>query len=342
MTRGSGRGSAIYVHVLIRAAERAGVDIHPLLDEVGIRLGGGSDEETWYAREQVYRLWGKLAARLDDPDLGLHIAEAEADQTSVGVLEYSARHAPMLGDAFSRVERYGRLVHDGADFRFVRKGDIGTLSYTLPDLPDGPNRQAAEWAAASWVLKGRAFTGQDFAPLRVRFRHRAPARITEHERIFRCPVDFGDELTEVTFTGDVLDLPVKGADRGLGQVLDTYAAELVERLPAHNTIEDRVRHYLIKALSTGGDPSLQAIAKALAMSARTLQRRLKDDGLTHRELVEEIRQSLAMKFVDDDSLSIGEIAFLLGFSEPSAFLRAFRRWTGTSPGRMRSGEGATL
>lgn len=342
MTRASGRGSRLYVSVLQRAAEHLGVPFAPLLDAVGIKLEGATDEEdTWFPREAVYRLWQKLSDAAVDPDLGLHVAEFFAEATDMaGVLEYAARNAPTLGDAFRRVERYGRLVHDGAEFSYVRDGETGSLAYSLPDLPEGPNRHAAEWAAASWVLKGQQMTGRPVVPLAVTFRHRAPPRTDEHDRIFGLAPVFSAERTEVRFSGEDLDAPVIGADAGLGAVLDKYAAELIGRLPDAKSVEDRARHYLARVLSSGGDPSLQAIARSLGMSPRTLQRRLREENVSHRELVEDMRHRLALRYVEDGKLSIGEIAFLLGFSEPSAFLRAFRRWTGTSPGRLRAQQAA--
>jgi AraC-like DNA-binding protein len=193
------------------------------------------------------------------------------------------------------------------------------------------------------VLRGRSLLGVEFLPREITFRHAAPVdhpsmsaaeQLARYQAVFKCPVRFSCPETGVLISDADLALPMRGADQTLLAVLDGHAKELIEKLPAR-TLDSQVRSYLAKALSSGGDSSLEAIAKELAMSERTLQRRLQDEGLSLREMVDELRQELAQRMVTHTSLTNAEMSFLLGFAEAPAFLRAFKRWTGTTPGELR-------
>jgi hypothetical protein len=188
------RGSKLYLLVPLRAAMAAGVDVGPHLKACGINLDAvGADQDAWFTREAVHELWFRLAEAVGDPTWGLHIAEAQAgDPSAFGVIEYAARNSKDLGDALERVGRYARLMHDGIDVVWSRDPAVGaTLAYRIADAKHGHNRFAAEWAIASWVLRGRRYVGRDFAPTEVSFKHAAPADLSEYQRIFGGPLRFG-------------------------------------------------------------------------------------------------------------------------------------------------------
>lgn len=330
------RASSLYLRILVAAAEKVGVDIAPCLVELGIDASLKDDVDAWFPRESIYALWEMLVEKTGDRELGVRVAELFARDPNVGVVEYAARNATKLADAYGRVERYGRLVLDGSEFRFEWQEDSGVISYAIADDPTGPVRPAADWALVSLVLKGRAFVGVDFTPVEVALPYPEPDDAPELQRLVRCPITYSAPKLRLVVARTDLERPVVGADRGLSVTLDRYADELITRLPSHASTTDRVRQLLARVLSSGGDPSLQALAGELHMSARTLQRRLSDEGAQHRDLVDDIRRDLALRYVSAGALSIGEMTFLLGFSEPSAFLRAFRRWTGSTPGRVRA------
>lgn len=332
------RGSKLYVLVPLRAAMAAGIDVGPHLKACGIHLDAvGAERDAWFTREAVHELWFRLAEAVGDPVWGLHIAEAQAeDPSAFGVIEYAARNSKDLGDALERVGRYARLMHDGIDVVWNRDPAVGaTLAYRIADAKHGHNRFAAEWAITSWVLRGRRYVGQDFAPTEVSFKHAAPADLREYERIFGGPVRFGAAYPGLTIAEEHLRLPVTGADSNLLRVLETHAKELVERLPEHDSVESRVRTYLATALSSGGDGSMAGVAAALGVSERVLQRELKEKGTTLREVVDDCQRQIAMAMVERTDLPDKEMSFLLGFSEPGSFTSAFRRWTQKSPLELR-------
>jgi AraC-like DNA-binding protein len=183
---------------------------------------------------------------------------------------------------------------------------------------------------AIWVLRARRLGGESFQLREAFFRHAAPADAREHRRVFRAPLRFGAETSGITFDRAWLDTPQPTADAGLLRVLDRQADALLARLPAAEGIEARARRALVRLLP-GGSVSLVAVARSLGTSARTLQRGLAVEGVSFQELVALVRRHLACGYLDDGQRTIGEISFALGFSEPTAFQRAFRRWTGLTP-----------
>ncbi len=145
---------------------------------------------------------------------------------------------------------------------------------------------------------------------------------------------FGEENNEISLDTALLALPVHGADLRLGRLLDRYADEMLRKLPRAEGFVESVRRVIAETLR-GGDPSIECVATCLGLSTRTLQRRLREAGTTHKQLLDQLRHVLALRYADTEGLSFGEVAFLLGFSEPSAFHRAFKRWTGVAPGEYR-------
>jgi AraC-like DNA-binding protein len=180
----------------------------------------------------------------------------------------------------------------------------------------------------------RQATGADFAPVEVRFRHGAPADPSEHRRLFRAPLRFESGMNGVVLRRDLLDAPLVKADAGLCAVLERHAAELLRRIPHATVLSERVRQLVAKDLASGV-PSAGAVARGLSMSRRSLQRHLRADGTSHRDLVDTLRRELAMAYLAERRIAVAEVAFLLGFSEASAFHRAFKRWSGTTPAEYR-------
>jgi AraC-like DNA-binding protein len=164
----------------------------------------------------------------------------------------------------------------------------------------------------------------------VRFQHAAPKDTSEHERIFRAPVQFERGDSELVFESALLRLPLVEADPTLCAMLDRHAEELLTKLPRRGGLIDDVRALLRQSLN-GGDPGLEAISQQLGLSPRTLQRKLKDERTSHQDLLDEMRRDLSVRYLQEPEMAICEVAYLLGFSEPSAFHRAFRRWMGTTP-----------
>lgn len=277
------------------------------------------------------RLWKSAVAQTGDERLGLHLALA-APLKSFDMHAYAMLSSPTLRDAYHRACRYQHLVNEGTELTFTGSAE-GVLQHSLPDGRSVP-RQPAEFLATAWLRLGRLVTGTDWVPTQACFAHDRPADTSEYETVFGLQVRFTTGRTAMHMPGAVLDLPNPRADATLVELLDSYADTLLERQPAFTSENARVRAWLVEAHATGA-PSAEQAAKALAMSVRTLHRRLKSEGTTFRRLLDQFRHEKAVFLLGTRRHSIAEVAFLLGYSELSAFYRAFRRWTGRSPAALR-------
>jgi AraC-like DNA-binding protein len=322
--------SAAYVRIILGGAKRLGIDLCDVEPpELCEKI---KDPDGRIDREVANRIWVELARRSGDADIGLHLAE-QIEPGAFAVMDYAARSAADLRQAILRFVRYCRLIHDGARVYLTEEGPEARLGFTLAGGTT-PLREGAEFMVASWLSSARQMTQQHVIPRSVRFQHPRPERCAEHTRFFGCEVLFGEETSEVVLDSALLTLPVKSADATLGILIDRYAEEMLGRLPAAGDIVERVRKVITEVLRDG-EPSIESLAPRLGLSVRSLQRRLREAGTTYKQVLDQVRHDLALRYLGAGEMSIGEVAYLLGFSEASAFHRAFKRWTGSTPGEFR-------
>jgi AraC-like DNA-binding protein len=305
-----------------------GGDVEALLDAAGVDATLFEDAESRIPNDTAIALWARVASLTGDPDVGLHVAEA-IRPGMFGVIEYVARTSPTLGVGFDRLFRYHRVLHDVAETRLDRTAETAGLSHRLP-VPGGAPRTVSDFVLAAWLVSGRHVTGVTWRPLEVRFSHAECADTSEYRRVFDAPVTFGHARSELVVSRRVLDLPLVTADAALQPIVEAQASALLRRLPAAESVTDSIRRVLTDELCDG-EPTLERTAERLHMSARTLHRRLTEQSTSFRRVVADVRRELAERYLQERKLAIGEIAFLLGFSEASAFHRAFKRWTGHPP-----------
>ena len=180
----------------------------------------------------------------------------------------------------------------------------------------------------------RNMAAPDFTPTAVEFQHDPPADISEHLRLFRCPIEFRAATNRLSFNSSSLSVPIEQADASLCALLDRHAQELLAKYPPRDSLVDQVRS-IIASEFRGGDPSLERVADQLRLTPRTLQRKLHELGTSHNDLLDQMRRQLAMRYLREREMAICEVAYLLGFSESSSFHRAFKRWTGVTPKEFR-------
>ena len=264
-----------------------------------------------------------------DDNIGLKAA-AEVERGDYGVLEYVARSAPTLGAATEVLGRYLALVSDAVRFTLeVKDGRAQVRLESTVVLP----RPNADFQSAAFFWATRLVMGDDAPqhPIEVWFEHAQPEDMSEYERAFLGnKVLFGMPWNGFVFDAALLERPMPGADDKLHVLIRKHADALLAELPRAQSFTQRVRELLLKELE-GGNPSAVRIASALHMSGRTLTRRLEDEGTTFKDLLDDLRKSLSLRYVGSTDLGLSEIAFLLGFSQSAAFHRAFKRWTAQTP-----------
>lgn len=282
---------------------------------------------------QLVALYEQAARLTGDEAFGMHLGES-IDPRVFDVLGYAAINSATVGEAFSRVARYHSIWTDGAQLDLETGKATASVIYRYVDQRLGECRQDTEMTLAAFAALGGLITTTDWATLAVKFTHLAPRDVSEHARVFRSAVRFDAGVNELVLDHATLALPIAKADPGLCTVLDRHAAELLAKYPRQDLLIDRVRSLLRNELN-GGEPSLERVAAQLGMSARTLQRRLREQRTSHHELLDQMRKDLAIRYLNEPAMALCEMAYLLGFSERSAFHRAFKRWTGTTPSEFR-------
>lgn len=268
------------------------------------------------------------AQALEDVSLGLTLG-ARFTVSRLGPLGYVLQSCPTLGDAVARLRQYERLVNDINHLHLVQQDDEVHLVWGAER--GRPGALVDECAIAALVAVTREITGLDqAAPTRIDFINPPSAEQAQHARWFGCPLRYQQPLTRVVIPAAWLAMPLKNADAMLAQLLSTQVDALLAQLPDSDALVESVRRHIARA---GARPAGQAgaVARAMALSERSLHRRLQAAGTSYRRLREETLTHLACDYLRDHRLTLGETAELLGFSEQSAFSRAFRQWLGMSP-----------
>jgi AraC-like DNA-binding protein len=283
-------------------------------------------------------MWEEVPRIVGDDRFGLRLGQRASDAGALPVVGYVVQTSPTLGEGMARALRFQRLVQtlNRADLH-VNDSVARIVVHVRPRHAERL-RHAIDFALAYVVSLAGRLTGARLAPCAASFAYASPSVIDEHELLFGRDLRFGAPSTEIVLDPAVMRRPVHTADVQLRALIERHAEHLLARLPVGDSLAERTRAALVDGLRaerTGvGD-----LARKLRMSSRTLQRRLRAEGTSHAELLDDVRRELALRYVQDRSLSLSEVAFLLGFADQTTFHRAFVRWTGEAPGAFRRGPG---
>jgi AraC-like DNA-binding protein len=302
---------------------RLDVDRGAFLASLGI--DDHTSAETYVAGEVVDAAFEAVAAERGDPALALTLAKA-ATERPVGMFGHMVWLSGTVRDALTRAVKFYAMVTRRTQLTLVESGGVARLrQHPVEGAVRG--RTLTEYAFASVALRARAATGGAFALRAVRFAHAGQVG-TAYREVFAAPVTFGAPFDEIEFDVAQLDLPLAGADPITSAALEVKVAELAANAPGRSPLLDKVRR--AAAADLAQPITFVVIAKRLGVSARTLRRQLEREGATLRRLVDEVRRERADVLLAAGT-AVKEIAFSLGFSEPSAFSRAYKRWTGHGP-----------
>jgi AraC-like DNA-binding protein len=275
------------------------------------------------------------AEAMDDSAFGLHLAR-QIDPRDAGIYFYAGSAARDLAEALELFSRYSRIVNEAFRQKVTQGSDGVAIESEFVGLPRYAARQNTEFVVASIRTALRTITGRNVTPARVAFAHNRNSDVREFERFFGCPVEFGAPNTVFQISADALRLPLITADPKLLRVLRPNCdAAAKERNVKPGTLRSAVEAEVEKLLPHG-KAKAENVAEALALSLRTLARRLADEGTTYGEVVDQLRKSLATQYLNDPGMSLGQIAWLLGYEGSTSFNHAFKRWTGRSPSADRN------
>lgn len=339
LTQGSGGSvSSEYLSLISYGAEVRGLAPAKIFRSVGIDPAVLAQRGARVGVESVPRMWRAMSDRLRDPVFGLGLAEV-IPFGAADLIEYLLRNCATVGEALQLMVRYTPLLIDADRQGLTVVGREARLQLrTGIDVP-----AAAELFAGLVMRRSQEIYGPAWTVLSVSFSHDAQGPIGRYDRLFHAPVHFGMPFNEITFHRDLLEMPQPGADARLKNILIAQAEELLAMLapPARpQSFVERVEQTLADGLADG-DPSLTRVADRLQLSMRTVQRRLREAGVTHRDVVRKLRLDLASRSLAGAKVSQRQLARALGYSGAGAFHRAFKRWSGLTPGQVReSGGGA--
>lgn len=316
----------------LRYLENSRIDAQPLLAEAGFSRDQLLQEQGGISGAGEYRFLELAATAAADSFLGLHLA-AEMDLRSGGIFFYLAASSATVFEALENMARYAGTTNEAVVFELSRRKDA-TVFTMRPEAHNEFRRQWSEFAALALIRALRRLTGRNFAPLRVTFMHLRNSDMTEVQRLLGCPVEFARPIQSWVLPQWVMGLPIWSEDRHLLEILKAHADDLLAQRRATKGLRSLVENQLIAALPSGRVQAAK-IAQQLGMSPRSFTRHLADEGTTFREILDDLRNRLARRYLEDQRLSLKQIAKHLGYSEVGAFNHAFKRWAGTSPGRAR-------
>lgn len=329
-----GEISTLFVHKVVDAAAAAapgdGSRRRALLESVGVDPDAPVNPKSMIADHIYYDLCERVAREdAQGRTISLRVGAAmRCDE--YGAFGLAWKSAVNLKGSFERAVRYGRVLtsvsayelrsEDGRNFLMLHRGGERRLGLRLSN----------EQTIVAIVKISREVAGEDFRPEAAHFRHQPPDDMTAHEAYFGCPVIFDSDRDALEVSEKSLLAPNRLGDPSISDFFDAHLDRELAQLEDRAGLDKRIRIKISQSLSEGV-PSVSQIAQSLNMSARTLQRRLSGQGYSFQTLVDESRRQLAEKLLRETDYALGEIAFLTGFSEQSAFTRAFKRWAGQTP-----------
>jgi len=278
------------------------------------------------------RLFVVVLSHCQDPGMGFEIGRLVRAR-SYQVLGYVILASANIGEAIDKLIRFEKLTGNLGRTEVVSAEDSLQLVWHCP-ISGEPGRFLTEAAITGWVTFARQLINVPASPARVCFRHSAPEDVARYSDYFGCPVVFAAPFDGVEVPLELLSLPLRDADPGLSGLMEREAQSLLADYDSRTNLLGAVRREMY-CLLVEGEPTLEQVAARLSMAERTLQGRLRKQGLGFQEVLDGLRRTLAELYLQDQRLSLTDIGLLLGFSEQSSFTRAFRRWFAVSPAQYR-------
>ena len=307
--------------------------VDKLLQEVGLEKADLSNPENRLPQTPVFHLMEQAASLAGDASYGLRLG-ASLDPRDRGVLGFIVLNSPTLLDAMNNIQRFYKVGREGHDCSVERYGPQVAFRFRVADPGLRGLRHTSEYLAATVVRGCRDLTWQSISPVRAEFIHDEPDDRVEYFKFLGCQVKFGAEWDAVIYAEETTRLPVKGADTKLLEVLEATCQELLGPTPKGRDLVREVRHLIIERLPAGS-ASINAIAGELGLSSKTLERRLAEQGESFSALLDRTRFNAVTHYLEDPDMGLTQVAYLAGYTESAALVRAFKRWTGETPAKFR-------
>lgn len=318
--------------------EAHGLSRDRLFRDAGIRPGELTEAGGWICFRKVEPVMRLGIERIKDPLIGLHLSP-RINLATIGVLGYAAQTSSTLKDLIETTIRFERLISDIGTTSLHHEPGVALWQWDCDIDDDVVRRHAAECIIGCWAVQLRLLKQRKpQALLAVRFRHEAPSDpglVREVEDFFHCPVHYGQRESALVLLPQALSEALTLSNPDLHQALQQHARQLLAARQTQMGVIDQVRSVLRQQLVKGEVPTRESLAAQLGMSGRSLHRKLEEEGSGFREILDAVRSDMARELLQDNSLSVDDVAEKLGFQESQSFIRWFRRHAGTTPGDYR-------
>ncbi len=316
--------------ILLKYADSLGIDKKRLRE-----LRSIDSQQDRIPIQQFNETWKILLKLSGDSNFGLHFGEQSHSLMSKHLLYSVMGSCATIGQAIGKNFQYHNLIINSIQPQLQIQGNQAILTWSQPPTMSKTERHFPESILSLFVTILKWLTDRKIKLEEVRFYHLQPEDISEHQRIFDAPFKFNQDSNQLSFAKTYLELPVFLGNSELLETLENLSQRILNRTYKPETYSDQVVKEIYSVLVQEQKMDIELIAKELAMSPRSLQLKLKKEGHSFRSLLEHVKKETAMVYLNDQTVSICEVAFLLGFSDQSSFNHAFKRWTGRSPGEYR-------
>jgi len=327
-----------HISSLFTILESHGIDSEEFLVQAGVDpliLKSPENRLTW---ETVQMLTHRAVQITGDQYFGLHQGETVVGFSNI--LGHLLVNCRTVGEAMEKILKFHKILYEGCDTIVEMEGESMIVEYAFHDESLSNDIQLSDYSLSCIYSMTKQLTGIPVDLIEVRFRHEAPADISEYQRVFNCKLEFGSAVNAIVSDPDILNIPIREPNKQLFSVFEKYAEEMLSKQTEKATYTQKVGSLIARML---GDkiPQIDMIAKKLAISTRSLQIKLQEEGTTYSEILVQIRKDTAIYYLKNKDISITEISYLLGFSEPSVFHRTFKKWTNLPPRQFRMSQAAT-
>ncbi|HKO52616.1 MAG TPA: AraC family transcriptional regulator [Polyangiaceae bacterium] len=328
----SGTVLAVSCRALIAYADARNQPTGQWLESAGLTTEQLQDPDARLDPATIFRLWRQAYQDSGDPALALHVAEL-LPRGAYRAIEYLAAHAPTVGQAYSKIADYFSVIHSNTELAIdIETDQVKFGPRTVSTDPS--SYPAIEYMLTACHLRVRDMTGIAHRPIAIDFAAPPQPHTEEIERVFGCAVHWNADRHRLRFTLDDWNQPTAQPDPALLMVLEDHARILKERHPSSSSLLQILDQFLERAWEAG-EPTLDATARRLGMSSRSLQRRLREEGSAFSERIDDARRRATLRWLQCTEASLAEVAYLVGFKEQASLTRAVQRWTGQTPRRLR-------
>lgn len=317
--------------------EKYSINCDQFLLSVGLEPKNFNSPDKRITLDQLITLIHKGAVITGDIDIGLHLGEIFTGIPNI--LYYLMMNCEHLMEAIEKYIKYHQVIDNTRKIAIKQKDDLVIINLWIDNDIYNNDKHLIDSTLCCFLHFFNYISGRKITPIEVRFRFPAPIERKEYKRIFNCPLNFSNKMNALVLDKKDLYLPLSTHNENLKQQFEIQTSKLLQQLFQPATYSEKVSQLILKGFTNHPVPliySVEEVAQQLALSVRALQMKLKDEKITYSQLLNKIRIETAVDYLKDKTVSIGEISYFMGFSEPSAFHRFFKKVTGSTPQEYRN------